>query len=434
MKIKNIIAREILDSRGDPTLEVKVFLENGMCGVGFVPSGASTGKHEALELRDDDLKRYRGKGVMRACENVNTKIAPALLGKDVLDQGKIDKLLIELDGTKNKSKLGANAILGVSLACLSSASKSQKLEPYEYIAKIFGLGSETEFQIQGMPAFKKKKKFHLPFAFMNIINGGKHADSRLDIQEYMIVPKARTFFERVRQGSEVFHALKEILKQGGYATTVGDEGGFAPRLETNVQALDLIMQAIDKAGYKPGDDVVLAIDAAASEFYNEKDELYFLSLQKSSLTSDQLIALYREWVEKYPIVSLEDPLSEDDWAGWKKLTKKLGDKIQIVGDDLFVTNVKRLTLGVEQKLANAILIKPNQIGTVTETLDCIKEARKVGFKTMISHRSGETCDTFIADLSVGVNAGQIKTGSLSRGERVAKYNRLMEIENRISEE
>lgn len=431
MKIKNIIAREILDSRGDPTLEVLVYLEDGTWGKGLVPSGASTGKYEALELRDGDLKRYRGKGVLRACENVNTRIAKKLLGKNVLNQREIDQLMIDLDGTKNKSNLGANAILGVSFACFYAAAKCQKLEPYEYIAKIFKLKSEVESQSQ-LATFKKTKKFYLPYAFMNIINGGKHADSGLDIQEFMIVPKGETFFERVRQGSEIFHTLKEILKQNGYTTTVGDEGGFAPKLETNVQALDLIMQAIEKAGYNPGADVVLAIDAAASEFYNKKDERYFLSLQKSSLTSDQLIALYREWIEKYPIVSLEDPLSEDDWAGWKKITKKLGDKIQIVGDDLFVTNIKRLTLGVEQKLANAILIKPNQIGTVTETLDCIKEARRVGFKTMISHRSGETCDTFIADLAVGTNAGQIKAGSLSRGERVAKYNRLMEIENKIA--
>jgi len=429
MKIKNITTREILDSRGDPTLEVKVYLENGIYGIGVVPSGASTGKYEALELRDGDLKRYRGKGVLRACENVKTKITPMLLGENVLEQEKIDRMLIELDGTKNKSKLGANAILGISLACLSAAAKFQNLELYEYIAKIYGLKSEVKSKIQ---VSTQEREFYLPYAFMNIINGGKHADSGLDIQEYMIVPKAKTFSERVRWGSEIFHALKEILKQNGYATTVGDEGGFAPKLETNVQALDLIMQAIEKAGFRPGDDVVLAIDAAASEFYNEKDERYFLSLQKSSLTSDQLIALYREWVEKYPIVSLEDPLSEDDWAAWKKLTKKLGDKIQIVGDDLFVTNIKRLTLGVEQNLANAILIKPNQIGTVTETLACIKEARKVGFKTMISHRSGETCDTFIADLAVGTNAGQIKTGSLSRGERIAKYNRLMEIESKLS--
>lgn len=416
MKIKEVKAREILDSRGNPTLEVKVILDDGSLGKGLVPSGASTGVHEALELRDGDKERYNGKGVLKACENVNKKISEKIIGEGAYDQQKIDKILLELDGTENKSNLGANAILGVSMAVLNAVCKAKEVEPFEYISEIFN-GKKSE-----------KDEFKMPYAFMNIVNGGRHADSGLDIQEYMIVPQAGKFSERVRQGAEVFHALKDILKRKGLETTVGDEGGFAPRLETNEQALELIVEAIKKAGYEPGKDIKLSIDAAASEFYKKDQDIYFLALQERNVTSDQLIALYREWVEKYPFLTIEDPLAEDDFEGWQKMMKKLGDKVQVIGDDLFVTNIKRLEIGIDKKLANSILIKPNQIGSVTETLDCIKRAYEAGYKAMVSHRSGETCDTFIADLVVGTNAGQIKTGSLSRGERVAKYNRLMEIE------
>ena len=419
MKIKKIKAREILDSRGNPTLEVLVNLQDGSYGKGMVPSGASTGVHEALELRDGDKKRHHGKGVLKACENVNSKIAEELIGKDASDQSEIDKVMIELDGTENKVSLGANAILGVSMAVFNAVCKSKKVEPFEYIGEIFN-GKKV-----------KKEDYIMPYAFMNIINGGQHADSGLDIQEYMIVPQADRFSERIRQGAEVFHTLKDILKSKGLETTVGDEGGFAPRLETNEQALEVIVEAIKKTGLEPGKDVKLAIDAAASEFYKKDQNMYFLSLQERTISSDQLIALYREWVEKYPFISVEDPLAEDDFEGWQKMMKKLGDKVQVIGDDLFVTNIKRLEIGIDKKLANSVLIKPNQIGSITETINCIQKAFKAGFKVMVSHRSGETCDTFIADLAVGTNAGQIKTGSLSRGERVAKYNRLMEIEEML---
>lgn len=418
-KIKTIQAREILDSRGNPTLEVEVTLENGLQGKAAVPSGASKGKLEALEIRDNDPKRYYGKGVLKAIDNVNSSLRPKLKGVEVTEQKKIDQIMIEMDGTENKSKLGANAILGVSLACAHVAAKAENLELYEYIAKLFGL---------------KTSNFILPVPMMNILNGGKHADSGLDIQEYMIVPQAREFKERIRIGSEVFHSLKEILKQDGYRIGLGDEGGFAPRLANNVQPFELIVRAVKKAGYEPGKNVSLAIDAAADSFYSEKENKYVLSLEHTSLTSEQLIALYIEWLNKYPLISLEDGLAEEDWEGWKKLNQKLeikNQKLLVVGDDLLVTNIKRLEKAVKEKACNSILIKPNQIGTLTETLDCIKKAKEAGFETIISHRSGETVDTTIADLAVGTNAGWIKTGAPSRGERVSKYNRLMQIEEKI---
>jgi enolase len=418
MKLKNLNAREILDSRGNPTVEVKAILEDGTMGVGLVPSGASTGTHEALELRDGDDNRYGGKGVLKACENVNTKIFEVLVGQDVSDHTEVDKIMIDLDGTENKSKLGANAILGTSLAIFNAVAKSKGLEPYEYVKENFEkIGGSTEYI--------------LPYPLMNIVNGGAHADSGLDIQEYMVIPQAETFAERIRQGAEIFHNLGKILKQAGYQTTVGDEGGYAPSLENNDQAWGYIMEAIEKAGYKAGEDVKLAIDAAATEFYNKESNSYYFKAQGKTLNAEQLVQMYADWAEKYPFLSMEDPLSEDDFEGWQKVTEKLGNKIQIVGDDLFVTNMKRLDIGIEKKLANSILIKLNQIGSVIETLQCIKKALDADFKCIISHRSGETTDTFISDLAVGTGAGFIKTGSLSRGERIAKYNRLMEIENRL---
>ncbi|MFA6296642.1 MAG: phosphopyruvate hydratase [Patescibacteria group bacterium] len=409
MKINKIRAREILDSRGEPTVEVKVDLDDGKFGIAKVPSGASTGEHEALELRDNDKKRYGGKGVMRACKNVNDIISERLVGMDVFKQEKIDRTLIALDGTPNKSKLGANAILGVSLACCVAAANSKEIELYQYIGEIFG-----------------NNNFVLPQAYFNIINGGKHADSGLDVQEFMIVPKAINFFEKVRVGSEVFHALKDILQRREYSVGVGDEGGFAPKLDSNEDAIETILRAIEEAGYKPGADVNIALDVAASSFYN-KEKGYCLNSGKC-IESDHLIAMFSDWISKYPIKMIEDLLAEDDWEGWKKATEKLGDKVQIVGDDLFVTNIERVKKGIKENCANSVLIKLNQIGTLTETFECIKLAKSKGYATMISHRSGETIDTFIADLCVGTNSAQIKSGSLSRGERVCKYNRLMEIE------
>ena len=416
MKLKQLIAREILDSRGNPTVEVKATLKDGTMGVGLVPSGASTGTHEALELRDGDDSRYGGKGVLKACENVNTKIFEALVGQDVSDHMQVDQMMIDLDGTENKSELGANAILGVSLAIFNAVAKSKGLEPYEYVKENFEkIGGSAEYR--------------LPYPLMNIVNGGAHADSGLDIQEYMVIPQAESFSERIRQGAEIFHNLGKILKQAGYQTTVGDEGGYAPSLENNDQAWGYIMEAIEKAGYEAGKDVMLAIDAAATEFYNKESGTYHFKAQGKTLNAEELVQMYADWAEKYPFLSMEDPLDEDDYDGWQKMTEKLGDKIKIVGDDLFVTNMKRLEEGIEKKLANAILIKLNQIGSVTETLQCIKRAFEADFKCIISHRSGETTDTFISDLAVGTGAGFIKTGTLSRGERIAKYNRLMEIEN-----
>ena len=407
MKIANIIGREVLDSRGNPTVEVEVVLEDGVKAIALVPSGASTGIKEALELRDGD-NRYLGKGVLKAVNNVNTVIKERLVGENVYEQQKIDNIMLELDGTVNKSKLGANAILGVSMACLKAAAKESNKELYEYIG--------TEYS--------------LPRPMMNILNGGAHADNNLDFQEYMIIPINPKFSEALRIGAEVFHTLKSILKSRGLATSVGDEGGFAPNLDNNKEGLDLIVEAITKAGYTPGKDVCIGLDVASSEFY--EDGKYDLKGENRVLSTDELIDYYVELINKYPIISIEDPFSEVDWEGFTKFTKLVGDKVQIVGDDLFVTNKKELQKGIDLKAGNAILIKVNQVGTITETLDAINLAKANGYKTIISHRSGETEDTTIADLAVGLNLGQIKTGSLSRSERIAKYNRLLRIEEKLS--
>lgn len=414
MKIKNIKAREILDSRGNPTVSVKVVLENGVSGVASVPSGASTGTHEALELRDKDKKRFGGKGVKKAVKNVNEIIAKNLKGIKAEEQRLVDDMMLELDGTENKSRLGANAILGVSLACAHAGASAQNIPLYKYIRKTYNL---------------KLKNYKMPVAMMNILNGGAHAGWNLDIQEFMIVPKARFFKERLRIGAEVFHSLKNVLKEERQAVTVGDEGGFAPMLKKNEIAFDLILKAIKKAGYKHGEDIFIAIDAAASEFY--KNKKYKLNRDKKNLNSGELMNLYDKWIKKYPLISIEDGLSEDDWENWTQLTKILGKDILLIGDDLFTTNIKRLQKGIELRVANAILIKLNQIGTLSETIDCISLAQKNNYKVIISHRSGETCDTTIADLAVAVNADHIKTGSLSRSERVSKYNRLLEIEEEL---
>ncbi|HEB01398.1 MAG TPA: phosphopyruvate hydratase [Candidatus Portnoybacteria bacterium] len=414
-KIKTIQASEILDSRGNPTLCVGVHLASGEIGLASVPSGSSKGSHEALELRDGN-KPYQGKGVLKACQNVNRTIAKALQGKDAAQQEKIDDCLIRLDGTKNKSKLGANAILGVSLACARAVAREKKILLYQYLNKMFSSSPVS-----------------LPIPMFNVINGGKHADSGLDIQEFMIVPIGlKKFKERVRAGAEIFHLLKEVLSVGDFTTTVGDEGGFAPRLENHSQALEMILRAVEKSDYSLGKDVVLALDAAASEFYNKKENRYILRSEEASLSRERLIALYNEWIEQYSIISLEDGLEQNDWLGWAEMTEKLGRNVQIVGDDFLVTNPKRLRRAIKEKSANAILIKLNQIGTLTETLECVRCAQEAGWKVIISHRSGETCDTFIADLAVAVGADYIKAGSLSRGERVSKYNRLMKIEEELS--
>ena len=407
MKIKEIKAREILDSRGNPTVEVDVTLENGILGRASVPSGASTGVHEALELRDNDSARYLGKGVLKAVNNVNTIIREKIVGMDVENQKEIDYAMISLDGTKGKNNLGANAILGVSLATLKAAALNSGKKLYEYV------GSEKL----------------LPTPMMNILNGGAHADNGLDFQEFMIIPSRDTIKERVRVGAEVFHNLKKVLKSKGYNTNVGDEGGFAPNLKTNKEALDTIIEAIKLAGYVPGKDVNLALDVAASEFYN--DGIYDIKGENKKLTASQLVEYYKNLVSEYPIISIEDGMAEDDYEGWTLLTKELGSNIQLVGDDLFVTNKELLEKGIELKMANAILLKVNQIGTVTETLETIDLARKNGYKTVISHRSGETEDTYIADLAVGLGLGQIKTGSLSRTDRMCKYNQLIRIEEEI---
>jgi enolase len=409
-EIIDILAREILDSRGNPTVEVDVLLAGGGLGRAAVPSGASTGKHEALELRDKQPRRYMGKGVLKAVRNVNGPILERLVGEDAADQREIDSMLIDLDGTANKKKLGANAILGVSLACAKAAAMTYDLPLYAYLG---GISAHT-----------------LPVPMMNVINGGEHADNALDIQEFMIVPAgAPDFTEALRMGAETFHALKAILKKKGLATSVGDEGGFAPNLKGNEQALELIIQAIKKAGYRPGKDIFIALDPAASEFY-EKGK-YNLASEKKKLTSDKMITLYKKWIKAYPIVSIEDGLAEDDWTGWAAMTEELGYAIQIVGDDLFVTNPVRLQKGIDAGITNSILIKLNQIGTLTETLDTIEMAKQAGYTTVISHRSGETEDTTISHLAVGTNAGQIKTGSLSRSDRLAKYNELMRIEEEL---
>ena len=408
MNIKNIIGREILDSRGNPTVEVDVILDNGVMGRAAVPSGASTGEREALEMRDGDKSRFNGKGVLNAVNNVNTVLRDNLIGMDVTKQKEIDYKMLELDGTKTKSKIGANAILGVSMACLKAAAKANGKELYEYV----GNGKT------------------LPVPMMNIINGGAHADNSLDFQEYMIIPQRDTIHERVRVGAEVFHSLKNVLKEKGYATSVGDEGGFAPNLKTNKEGFELITEAVKRAGYEPGKDVCYAIDVAASEFYS--DGKYNLAGEGKVLSTDELIKYYEDLVNTYPIISIEDPVDENDWEGFSKVTELLGDRIQLVGDDLFVTNKECLQKGIDNKAGNAILLKVNQIGTITETLETIELAKSHNYKTVISHRSGETEDTTIADLAVGLDLGQIKTGSMSRTDRICKYNQLMRIEEELS--
>ena len=405
-KIKNIYAREILDSRGNPTIEVEVTLESGIKGIASVPSGASTGKNEALELRDNDYNRYHGKGVLKAVNNVNNIIKPLLIGIDSLNQELIDKIMIEKDGTDNKSVLGANAILGVSLANLKAAAKYEGLELFEY------LGND----------------YSMPRCMMNILNGGVHASNNLDFQEFMIVPSKKEYKENLRMGSEIFNTLKNILKEKKLLCGVGDEGGFAPSIDNTKEALELINEAIIKSGYVLGSDVFIALDVAASEFYDEKEDIYLLEGKK--YTKEMLVDYYNELVNRYHIISIEDGMAEEDYDGWKLLTNKLSN-IQLVGDDLFVTNKKLLQKGIDMHIANAILIKLNQIGTVTETLDTIKLARENNYKTIISHRSGETEDNYIADFAVGLNLGQIKTGSMSRSERLSKYNRLLRIEEKI---
>lgn len=410
--IADIYAREILDSRGNPTVEVEVTLEDGSMGRAAAPSGASTGAFEAVELRDGDKTRYYGKGVLQAVENVNDLIAPEMEGLNPFDQPAIDRELIDLDGTENKGKLGANAILSVSLANAKAAAESVGLPLYQYLG---GVNAKE-----------------LPVPMMNILNGGKHADNNVDIQEFMIMPVgAKSFSEGLRMGTEVYHSLKAVLKEKALATAIGDEGGFAPSLESNADALLVIVDAIQRAGYNPGTDVVLALDVAATELY--KDGVYHLEGEGLKKTSDEMIAYYEELIEKYPIVSIEDGLSEEDWEGWKKLTERLGNKIQLVGDDLFVTNPERLARGIKEKCANSILIKLNQIGTLTETLDAIEMAKRAGYTCVISHRSGETEDVTMAHVAVAVNAGQIKTGAPARTERVAKYNELLRIEEELGE-
>jgi enolase len=411
-QIVQIKARQILDSRGNPTVETEVYTSAGIMGRASVPSGASTGKHEAVELRDEDSGIYMGKSVMRAVGNVNKVLNEELKGSIIFDQSGIDAAMIQIDGTDNKSNLGANAILSVSLAVAKAAAQTTRQSLYRYIG---GVNANT-----------------LPIPMMNILNGGSHADNSLDIQEFMIMPiGAQSFSQALQMGTEVFHHLKAVLKKGNFSTNVGDEGGFAPNLKSDDEAIELILKAIENAGYKPGEEIVLALDAAASEFYDENKKLYSLKSQNKNLTSDELIDYWDKLTEKYPIASIEDGLHEDDWEAWKLLTEKIGDKIQIVGDDLFVTNPERLIKGINEYAANSILIKLNQIGTLTETINTVDLAKKSGFNTIISHRSGETEDTTIADLAVAFNAGLIKTGSLSRTDRIAKYNQLLRIEEAL---
>ena len=413
--IELVYAREVLDSRGNPTVEVEVALESGAVGRAIVPSGASTGAFEAVELRDGDKGRYIGKGVEKAVANVNEIIAPELEGMDAFDQPAIDALMIELDGTHNKGKLGANAILGVSMAVARAAAEELGLPLFQYIG---GVNAKQ-----------------LPVPMMNILNGGEHADNNVDVQEFMILPVgAPCFKEGLRMGAEVFHALKKVLGEKGLACGVGDEGGFAPNLGSNREALELIVEAIEKAGYKPGDDVRLGLDVAATEMYDKETKLYDLKHEGKKLTAEEMVDLYEDWATNFPIITIEDGLDEEDWDGWKVLTDRLGKKIQLVGDDLFVTNTERLERGIEAGVANSILIKVNQIGTITETLDAIEMAKRAGYTAVISHRSGETEDTTIADLAVAVNAGQIKTGAPSRTDRVAKYNQLLRIEEMVGEQ
>ena len=411
-RIQTILAREILDSRGNPTVEVELTLDGGARGRAAVPSGASTGEHEAIELRDKDEKRFSGKGVLTAVKNVNDEIADNLIGLDASDQITIDNIMLELDGTANKSKLGANAILGVSLAVAKAAAEELDLPLYQYIG---GVNAKI-----------------LPVPMMNILNGGSHADNNVDLQEFMVSPAgAASFSEALRMGAEVFHSLKKVLAKKGYNTAVGDEGGFAPDLKSNEEAIEVILEAIGKTGYKAGSDIFIALDPASSEFYDVQKKKYILASEKRELDANQMTDYYVDWIKKYPIISLEDGMAEDDWEGWKIMSDKLGKKVQLVGDDIFVTNTKRLARGIKEGIANSILIKVNQIGTLTETLDAIEMAHKAGYTAMISHRSGETEDSTIADLAVATNVGQIKTGSASRSDRIAKYNQLMRIEEML---
>lgn len=414
-EIIDIRSREILDSRGNPTVEVEVLTEDGAMGRAAVPSGASTGKYEAVELRDGDKKRFLGKGVLNACKNIEENISQELLGVEVSEQRYIDNLMIDLDGTSNKSKLGANAILGVSLAVAKAAAEEFGMPLYNYLG---GVNAHV-----------------LPVPMMNILNGGSHADNSIDFQEFMIMPVGADYFsDGLRMGVEVFHHLKEVLKKKGYSTNVGDEGGFAPNIKSNQEAIETVLQAIEKAGYRPGEDMLIAMDAAASEFYNEKEKVYhFHQSTGDKLTSAEMVAFWKDWSNKYPILSIEDGLHEDDWTGWAQLTKEIGHKVQLVGDDLFVTNTTRLQRGIEENSANSILIKVNQIGSLTETIDAVQLATRNGFTSVMSHRSGETEDVTIADLAVALNTGQIKTGSASRSDRVAKYNQLLRIEEELGE-
>jgi enolase len=413
--ILDIRSREILDSRGNPTVEVEVLTEDGVVGRAAVPSGASTGAHEAVELRDGDKDRFLGKGVLQACRNVEEIIADELIGVSVFEQRYIDQIMIDVDGTENKSKLGANAILGVSLAVAKAAAATAEQSLFRYLG---GVNAHV-----------------MPVPMMNIINGGSHADNSIDFQEFMIMPLAADHFsEALRMGVEVFHHLKAVLKKKGYSTNVGDEGGFAPNLKSNEEAIETILMAIEAAGYRPGEDIMIAMDAAASEFYLEKEKVYhFHKSTGNKLTSSELVAYWEDWVKKYPILSIEDGLHEDDWDAWKLLTDRVGDKVQIVGDDLFVTNTKRLQRGIEMGAANSILVKVNQIGTLTETIDAVQLATRNSYTSVMSHRSGETEDTTIADLAVALNTGQIKTGSASRTDRIAKYNQLLRIEEELAD-
>jgi enolase len=413
--IANIHARQILDSRGNPTVEVEVLTENEYLGRAAVPSGASTGVHEAVELRDNDKKTYDGKGVLNAVNNVNTTIADELIGWDVADQTGIDQKMIDLDGTENKSKLGANAILAVSLAVAKAAALEANLPLYRYIG-----GTNAKI---------------LPIPMMNILNGGAHADNKIDFQEFMVMPiGASSFSEALRRGVEIFHSLKSVLKKNGYSTNVGDEGGFAPNIQSNEEAIETVLKAIEKAGYKAGTDVAIAMDPAVSEMYNAKKKVYhFHKSDGKELAREKMVDFWEKWVNQYPIISIEDGMAEDDWEGWKLMTEKLGKKIQLVGDDLFVTNVKRLQKGIDEHIANALLVKVNQIGSLTETMNAVSLAQQNGYNTIMSHRSGETEDTTIADLAVALNCGQIKTGSASRTDRIAKYNQLLRIEEILGE-
>lgn len=413
--IQSIHARQILDSRGNPTVEVDVRTEHGYLGRAAVPSGASTGSHEAVELRDNDDKMYVGKGVLKAVSNVNELIFPELVGLSVFEQGVIDRIMLELDGTSNKGRLGANAILGVSMAVAKAAAQEAGLPLYRYVG---GVNANT-----------------LPVPMMNILNGGSHADNSIDFQEFMVMPvNASSFSESLRMGTEVFHTLKKVLKSKGLSTNVGDEGGFAPNIQSNEEAIQVVLQAIEKAGYRPGEDIFIAMDAAASEFYDaEAGQYHFKKSTGDKLTSSEMANYWKEWSDKYPILSIEDGMGEDDWAGWKELTNHLGKRIQLVGDDLFVTNVTRVQQGIDEGIANAVLVKVNQIGSLTETIDTVNLAKRNSYKNIMSHRSGETEDATIADLAVALNTGQIKTGSASRSDRMAKYNQLLRIEEELGE-